>query len=63
MTSEFEIKRKQRLFDDLSDIMIMDSTDDDIVCGECGSPLFILNSERGIVCADCDIQVEVTELE
>ena len=65
MSSEFEEYRRKRLFDDLVDIELTESDDDDIVCAECGSVFFKLNLDLGVVCADpeCKAVVDLTSIE
>lgn len=65
MASEFEEYKRKRLFDDLVDIELMESDDDDIVCAECGSVFFKLNYELGVICAapDCNTQINLNDIE
>lgn len=65
MASEFEEYKRKKLFDDLVDIEIMESSEDEIVCDECGCIFFKLNYELGVVCADpdCKTQINLNEIE
>lgn len=65
MASEFEDYRRQKLFDDLADIELMEEDEDLIVCPECGSPFYKLKYNVGAVCGnwECGIVIDLTEIE
>ena len=65
MASEFEEYKRKKLFDDLVDIELMESGENDIVCDDCGCILFKLNYELGVVCADpdCNTQINLNDIE
>lgn len=63
MKSEFELYRKQRLLDDLIDMMLSEEDDNEVVCDVCGSPLFTLDITQAVKCAGCGVTVDVSSID
>ena len=50
MASEFEEYRRKKIIENFIDLAYMEVKPNEIVCPECLSPVFKLDSEKGILC-------------